>query len=71
MAGLSTTLNKVATVISGVSIAITGQTKHRARLNAIASYDQSNELFKVRFTRLAFSIWHLSFGCDRHFSARR
>ena len=47
MAGLSTTLNKVATVISGVSIAITGQTKHRARLNAIASYDQSNELFKV------------------------
>lgn len=56
MAGLSTTLNKVATVISGLSIAITGQTKHRARLNAIASYDQSNELFKVQTSNFYFIL---------------
>ncbi|TDL29084.1 cyclopropane fatty acid synthase [Rickenella mellea] len=47
MVGLSTTINRVAAFISGLSNAFTGQTRARARLNAIASYDQSNELFKA------------------------
>ncbi|KAH8115801.1 cyclopropane fatty acid synthase [Phellopilus nigrolimitatus] len=47
MAGLSTTLSKIVSTISGLSNAFTGQTRSRARLNAIASYDQSNELFKA------------------------
>ena len=47
MAGLSTTVNRLASTISGLSNAFAGQTRTRARLNAIMSYDQSNELFKV------------------------
>ncbi|KAI5122125.1 hypothetical protein M0805_000773 [Coniferiporia weirii] len=47
MTGLSTSLSRLVSAISGLSNAFTGQTKSRARLNAIASYDQSNELFKA------------------------
>ena len=47
MTGLSSTVNKLASAISGISNALAGQTRARARLNAIASYDQSNELFKA------------------------
>ena len=49
MDGLSSTISRVSSAISGLSNAFLGQTRSRARLNAIASYDQSNELFKVRF----------------------
>ena len=34
--------------MSGLYNSFLGQTRSQARLNAIASYDQSNELFKVR-----------------------
>ncbi|THH02984.1 hypothetical protein EW145_g6630 [Phellinidium pouzarii] len=51
MTGLSTILNKLVSALSGLSNAFTGQTKSRARLNAIASYDQSNELFKAFLSR--------------------
>jgi cyclopropane-fatty-acyl-phospholipid synthase len=47
MIGLSSTLTRVTSAISGLSNAFFGQTQLQARLNAIASYDQSNELFKV------------------------
>ncbi|KAN0097861.1 Mycolic acid cyclopropane synthetase domain containing protein [Tylopilus felleus] len=46
MDGLSSTISRVSSAISGLSNAFLGQTRSRARLNAIASYDQSNELFK-------------------------
>ncbi|KAG1715671.1 hypothetical protein ID866_1475 [Astraeus odoratus] len=47
MSNLPSTVNRVASVISGLSNAFLGQTRWKARLNAIASYDQSNELFKA------------------------
>lgn len=50
MSGLSSTLNRVVSTLSGLHNGIIGQTRSQARLNAIASYDQSNELFKVSNT---------------------
>ena len=47
MDGLTSTISRITSAISGLSNAFLGQTRSRARLNAIASYDQSNELFKV------------------------
>lgn len=47
MGHLSSTVNRIASAISGLSNAFLGQTRWKARLNAIASYDQSNELFKA------------------------
>jgi cyclopropane-fatty-acyl-phospholipid synthase len=47
MDSLSSAISRVTSAISGVSNAFLGQTRSKARLNAIASYDQSNELFKV------------------------
>ena len=44
---MSSFVNKIVSALSGLSIGFTGQTKSKARLNAIASYDQSNELFKA------------------------
>ena len=44
---LSSTVAKVSSVISGLYNSFLGQTHSQARLNAIASYNQSNELFKV------------------------
>jgi cyclopropane-fatty-acyl-phospholipid synthase len=46
MEGMST-LGKFSSTISAISNAFLGQTRSQARLNAIASYDQSNDLFKV------------------------
>jgi cyclopropane-fatty-acyl-phospholipid synthase len=47
MTGLSSTVFRLTSAISGLSNAFFGQTRSQARLNAMASYDQSNELFKV------------------------
>ncbi|KAH7912467.1 Mycolic acid cyclopropane synthetase-domain-containing protein [Hygrophoropsis aurantiaca] len=47
MVGLSSAVSRITSVISGFSNAFLGQTRSKARLNAIASYDQSNELFKA------------------------
>lgn len=44
---LSSTIAKVSSAISGLYNSFLGQTRSQARLNAIASYDQSNELFKA------------------------
>jgi len=48
MDSLSSAISRITSAISGVSNAFLGQTRSKARLNAIASYDQSNELFKVK-----------------------
>ncbi|THH30815.1 hypothetical protein EUX98_g3372 [Antrodiella citrinella] len=47
MVGLSSAVGRVSSVLSALSNAMFGQTRSQARLNAIASYDQSNELFKA------------------------
>ncbi|KAF9224420.1 cyclopropane-fatty-acyl-phospholipid synthase [Gyrodon lividus] len=47
MDGLSSAVSRITSAISGLSNAFIGQTRSKARLNAIASYDQSNELFKA------------------------
>ncbi|KAF9004701.1 cyclopropane-fatty-acyl-phospholipid synthase [Cyathus striatus] len=44
---LSSTVAKISSAISSVYNSFLGQTRSQARLNAIASYDQSNELFKA------------------------
>jgi cyclopropane-fatty-acyl-phospholipid synthase len=44
---LSSAVARVSSAISGLYNSFLGQTRSQARLNAIASYDQSNELFKV------------------------
>ncbi|TFY65970.1 hypothetical protein EVG20_g5119 [Dentipellis fragilis] len=51
MANLTSTLGRVSSAMSGVWNALFGQTRSNARLNAIASYDQSNELFKTFLSR--------------------
>lgn len=45
---LSSTVAKISSAVSGLYNSFLGQTVSQARLNAITSYDQSNELFKVR-----------------------
>lgn len=44
---LSSAVSRISSAISALSNAFLGQTRSKARLNAIASYDQSNELFKA------------------------
>lgn len=44
---LSSTVARVSSALSGLYNSFLGQTRSQARLNAIASYDQSNELFKA------------------------
>ncbi|PCH34668.1 S-adenosyl-L-methionine-dependent methyltransferase [Wolfiporia cocos MD-104 SS10] len=44
---VSSAFSRLAATLSGLSNAFLGQTRSKARLNAIASYDQSNELFKA------------------------
>ncbi|KAG6918497.1 hypothetical protein DXG01_013857 [Tephrocybe rancida] len=44
---LSSVVARVSSAVSGLYNSFLGQTRSQARLNAIASYDQSNELFKA------------------------
>ncbi|KAF8966417.1 putative cyclopropane fatty acid synthase [Flammula alnicola] len=44
---LSSTVARISSAISSTYNCFLGQTRSQARLNAIASYDQSNELFKA------------------------
>lgn len=48
---LSSSVAKISSAISGLYNSFLGQTRSQARLNVIASYDQSNELFKVKLSR--------------------
>lgn len=47
MNGLSSVFVRVSSLLSGISNALFGQSLAMSRLNVIASYDQSNELFEV------------------------
>ncbi|KAI0808152.1 cyclopropane-fatty-acyl-phospholipid synthase [Fomes fomentarius] len=47
MSALSSLYGRLAAAFSGLRNAFFGQTRSRARLNVISSYDQSNELFKA------------------------
>jgi cyclopropane-fatty-acyl-phospholipid synthase len=44
---LSSTVAKISSAMTALYNSFLGQTRSQARLNAIASYDQSNELFKA------------------------
>ncbi|KAG2014033.1 cyclopropane-fatty-acyl-phospholipid synthase [Coprinopsis cinerea AmutBmut pab1-1] len=44
---LSSTVARISSAMTALYNSFLGQTKSQARLNAIASYDQSNELFKA------------------------
>ena len=44
---LSSTVARLSSALSSLYNSFLGQTPSQARLNAIASYDQSNELFRV------------------------
>ncbi|CAK5262442.1 unnamed protein product [Mycena citricolor] len=46
-ATLSSTVAKISSAVSALYNNVLGQTRSQARLNVIASYDQSNELFKA------------------------
>lgn len=52
-ATLSSTVAKISSTVSGLYNSFLGQSRSNARLNVIASYDQSNELFKARFPCLS------------------
>nr|VWP00309.1 Septin-type G domain-containing protein [Ganoderma boninense] len=47
MSAIHSLYSRLAAAFSGLRNAFFGQTRSRARLNVIASYDQSNELFKA------------------------
>jgi len=47
MEKFTSTVWKACSAVSGLYNGFFGQTHSQARLNAVASYDQSNELFKV------------------------
>ncbi|KAI1789906.1 cyclopropane-fatty-acyl-phospholipid synthase [Ganoderma leucocontextum] len=47
MTAIHSLYSRLAAAFSGLRNAFFGQTRSRARLNVIASYDQSNELFKA------------------------
>jgi hypothetical protein len=49
---LSSTAARFSSTISGLYNSFLGQSHSQARLNVIASYDQSNELFKVQSTTI-------------------
>lgn len=51
-ATLSSTVAKISSTVSGLYNSFLGQTRSQARLNVIASYDQSNELFKASLSSL-------------------
>ncbi|KAI0739615.1 cyclopropane-fatty-acyl-phospholipid synthase [Daedaleopsis nitida] len=51
MSAISSLYGRLAAAFSGLRNAFFGQTRSRARLNVIASYDQSNELFKAFLSR--------------------
>jgi cyclopropane-fatty-acyl-phospholipid synthase len=47
MIGLSSVFSRITSTLSGWINAFLGQRLGRARLNVMASYDQSNELFQA------------------------
>jgi cyclopropane-fatty-acyl-phospholipid synthase len=56
---LSSVVARVSSAASSLYNSFLGQTRSQARLNAIASYDQSNELFKVNTSQATYDITSL------------
>ncbi|KAI0293386.1 S-adenosyl-L-methionine-dependent methyltransferase, partial [Russula brevipes] len=68
MTSLSTVFKRFSSALSGWSNALFGQTRIRSRLNVIAGYDQSNELYKayLKFThrpRQGFLSKDMMYSC--------
>ncbi|KAJ7067846.1 cyclopropane-fatty-acyl-phospholipid synthase [Mycena amicta] len=64
-ATLSSTVSKISSAVSALYNGILGQTRSQARLNVIASYDQSNELFKAFLSKemmYSCALWDSSEG---------
>ena len=59
MAATNTAVTRFASVLSSFQNGFSGHTKARARLNAVASYDQSNELYMVCDS--VFPMGHVSY----------
>lgn len=62
---LTSTYGRVMAVLSSLHNCFLGQSKTKARLNAIASYDQSNELFKAFLSKemmYSCALWDDSEG---------
>ncbi|KAG5639335.1 hypothetical protein H0H81_004056 [Sphagnurus paluster] len=62
---LSSVVARLSSAISGLYNSFLGQTRSQARLNAIASYDQSNELFKAFLSKemmYSCALWSDSEG---------
>ncbi|KAF5390412.1 hypothetical protein D9757_005221 [Collybiopsis confluens] len=62
---LSSSFARISSAISGLYNSFLGQTKSQARLNAIASYDQSNTLFKAFLSKemmYSCALWDESEG---------
>lgn len=62
---LSTTYSRITSTISSFYNSFLGQSKANARLNVIASYDQSNELFKAFLSKemmYSCALWGESEG---------
>ncbi|KIK55369.1 hypothetical protein GYMLUDRAFT_76587 [Collybiopsis luxurians FD-317 M1] len=62
---LSSSFARISSAISGLYNSFLGQTKTQARLNAIASYDQSNTLFKAFLSQemmYSCALWDESEG---------
>ncbi|KAF8885275.1 S-adenosyl-L-methionine-dependent methyltransferase [Mucidula mucida] len=62
---LSSTYSRITSTISGFYNSFLGQSKSNARLNVIASYDQSNELFKAFLSKemmYSCALWGESEG---------
>ena len=59
---LSSTAARLSSTISGLYNSFLGQSHSQARLNVIASYDQSNELFKVRSIDIKFQCFLIHFS---------
>lgn len=68
---LSSSVAKISSAISGLYNSFLGQTRSQARLNVIASYDQSNELFKVKLSRVSLTPCFVLTSSSRLSSARR
>jgi hypothetical protein len=59
---LSSTAARFSSTISGLYNSFLGQSHSQARLNVIASYDQSNELFKVRSIDMKYKCFLIHFS---------
>ncbi|EJF60808.1 cyclopropane-fatty-acyl-phospholipid synthase [Dichomitus squalens LYAD-421 SS1] len=68
MSALHSLFSRLTAAFSGIRNAFFGQTHSRARLNVIASYDQSNELFKAFLSKEM--MYSTALWCDEEGGVR-